>query len=137
MIGYTGGTFDIPHFGHYNFFRMCKDFCDYLVVSLNTDEFIKSYKGKAPEFSYSERLKILENCPYIDQIVCNFGNEDSTQAIDLINPDIILIGQDWLSKDYCKQMGFTPDWLTNRSISLIYLPYTLGISSTLIKERIK
>lgn len=136
MIGYTGGSFDIPHFGHYNFFRQCKDFCDYLVVALNTDEFIESYKGSKPEFSYSERIKILEKCPYIDKIIPNFAGANSKPAILNVNPDLIIIGNDWLSKDYCKQMDFTPQWLTDHNIALMYIPYTDGISSSLIKEKI-
>jgi hypothetical protein len=33
-------------------------------------------------------------------------------------------------------MQFTQDWLDERGIGLLYLPYTKGISSTNIKERI-
>jgi len=32
-------------------------------------------------------------------------------------------------------MQFDQDWLDERSIALIYIPYTQGISSTAIKER--
>jgi glycerol-3-phosphate cytidylyltransferase len=135
-IGYTGGSFAIPHFGHYNFFRLCKEYCEYLVVSLNTDEFIESHKGKAPEFNYEKRVEILSKCPYIDKIIPNIGDEDSKPAILNVMPDVIIIGQDWLSKDYCKQMGFTPQWLTDHNISLMYLPHTDGISSTLIRKNL-
>lgn len=133
IVGYTGGSFAIPHFGHYNFFRLCKQFCDYLVVSLNTDQFILDYKGKFPEFSYEKRVEILSKCPYIDEIIPNVGGADSKPAILQVNPDVILIGQDWLEKDYCKQMDFTPQWLTDHNITLIYLPHTDGITATLIR----
>jgi glycerol-3-phosphate cytidylyltransferase len=136
MKGYTGGSFSIPHFAHYNFFRLCKQFCDYLVVSLNTDEFITEYKGKAPEFSYSQRVEILGKCPYINEIIPNVGGADSKKAISQVKPDVILIGQDWLARDYCKQMDFTPEWLTDNNISLIYLPHTDGITATLIRSKL-
>lgn len=136
VIGYTGGSFAIPHFGHYNFFRLCKQFCDYLAVSLNTDEFITKYKGKPPEFSYSQRVEILGKCPFIDEVVPNTGGSDSKPSILQVKPDVILIGQDWLSKDYCKQMNFTPQWLTDHDITLIYLPHTDGISATIIRSRL-
>jgi len=136
IIGYTGGSFSIPHFGHYNFFRLCKQYCNYLVVSLNTDEFIESYKGKKPEFSYEERFEILSKCPYIDKIIPNSSGHDSKPSILKIGPDIILIGMDWLEKDYCKQMSFTPQWLTDHNISLIYLPHTDGITATLVRSKL-
>jgi hypothetical protein len=50
-------------------------------------------------------------------------------------PDIIAIGTDWARRDYYAQMGFDQDWLDDRGIALIYIPYTQGISSTAIKER--
>ena len=52
-------------------------------------------------------------------------------------PDIIAVGSDWEGRDYYSQMGFTQNWLDARGISLVYLPYTIGISSTDIKNRLK
>lgn len=135
---YTGGTFDIPHLGHYNFFKQCKTlFPDsYLWVSLNTDEFIEEFKGVKPLFSYNERMKFLLNVTYVDFITENSGGADSKPAILRVQPDVIVIGNDWLEKDYCKQMGFDAKWLRDNNISLCYLPYTEGISTSEIKRRI-
>ena len=66
----------------------------------------------------------------------NFGGADSKPAILSVNPDIIIVGSDWLKKDYCKQMGFTPEWLEDHNIALMYIPYTQNISTTIIKERL-
>ena len=54
----------------------------------------------------------------------------------MVQPNYIIIGSDWARKDYYKQMGFTQDWLDERDIGLIYVPYTDGISTTEIKRRI-
>jgi glycerol-3-phosphate cytidylyltransferase len=134
---YTGGTFDVPHAGHVNFFRQIKSMwpnCS-LIVSLNTDEFVEKYKGSKALFSYDERLKFLYMTGYVDLVISNVGGEDSKPAILSVNPDVIAIGSDWLEKDYCKQMQFDAKWLREHWITLAYLPYTEGISTTLIKER--
>ena len=139
MIIYTGGTFDLLHAGHMNFFRQIKELfpsCE-LVVSLNTDEFVESYKGKKPIFNYQEREQQLLWCGHVDKIIPNVGGADSKPTILDIKPTIIAIGQDWLSRDYCKQMQFDAQWLTDRGISLIYIPHTDGISATEIKRRLK
>jgi hypothetical protein len=34
-------------------------------------------------------------------------------------------------------MGFTPHWLSENKIELVYLPYTAGISSSLIRTRMQ
>jgi len=132
---YTGGTFDLFHAGHVEFLKRCATFGN-VWVSLNTDEFIETYKGKPPVMSYGERASVLEACKYVTFVVPNSGGADSKPTIDLVEPDLIVIGSDWARRDYHKQMGFTQDWLDERGIGLIYLPYTTGISSTEIKQRL-
>jgi glycerol-3-phosphate cytidylyltransferase len=139
LVVYTGGTFDLFHAGHVNFLKRCKEIAGELgsvVVSLNTDEFIKEYKGKSPIVSFSDRMAVLKACKYVDQVIANSGGADSKPTILQVNPNIVAIGSDWAKKDYYKQMQFTQDWLDDKDISLIYIPYTKGISSTEIKTRL-
>jgi glycerol-3-phosphate cytidylyltransferase len=133
---YTGGTFDLFHYGHTNFLRQCSKLADKIIVSLNTDEFIQEYKGKTPIMTYSEREQSLMDCKYVHTVVPNSGGADSKPAILEVNPDIIAIGTDWAKKDYYKQMQFTQEWLDDNNILLVYLAYTEGISTTEIKRRI-
>jgi len=138
-IVYTGGTFDLPHAGHVNFLRQCRKIAGIdgvVFVSLNTDEFIREYKGKAPIMSYEERKTVLMAYKFVDVIIPNRGGADSKPAISDAMPNIIAIGTDWAKKDYYKQMGFTQEWLNKHRINLIYLPYTKGISTTELKKRI-
>jgi glycerol-3-phosphate cytidylyltransferase-like family protein len=114
--------------------QRCAELGD-VVVSLNTDEFIEEYKGKPPVISFADRREVIRSCRYVTDVITNSGGADSTQAINSVMPDIIAIGSDWAVKDYHKQMNFDQDWLDARGIALIYIPYTQGISSTAIKER--
>lgn len=133
---YTGGTFDLIHSGHVNFLRACAEIGDVTVV-LNTDEFITEYKGNPPVMTYDERFAVLSEFRCIKNIFANEGWDDSRKMIDFIKPNIIAIGSDWARKDYYKQMSFTQDWLDERDISLMYIPYTPGISTTELKRRIR
>jgi glycerol-3-phosphate cytidylyltransferase len=135
LIVYTGGTFDLFHRGHVEFLKRSATFGE-LVVSLNTDEFIAAYKGKPPIMSYDERAAVLEACRYVDYVMPNTGGADSKPAIEAAEPDLIVIGSDWAIRDYHAQMNFTQEWLDERGIGLIYLPYTKDISSTEIKRRL-
>ena len=132
---YTGGTFDLYHAGHVRFLQRCSQLGP-VTVSLNTDEFIESYKGKPPVLSYSDRAEVLLSSRYVDKVVPNSGGSDSRIAIEAVMPDIIAIGSDWARRDYYTQMAFDQDWLDDRGIALMYIPYTQGISSTAIKERV-
>lgn len=132
---YTGGTFDLLHRGHANFLRRCSEL-GAVTVSLNTDEFIAKYKGKPPVMSYEEREEVLLALRYVERVIPNFGGADSKPAIELIQPDMVVIGTDWARRDYYKQMQFSQDWLDERGIALCYIPYTSGISSTEVKARL-
>ena len=74
-------------------------------------------------------------CKYVDKVITNIGDYDSKIPIELIMPDYVVIGSDWARKDYYKQMQFDQDWLDERNIGLIYIPYSKGISSTNLKQR--
>lgn len=131
---YTGGTFDLFHAGHVNFLRQCARLGE-VVVSLNTDEFIEAYKGRAPVITYDERKRVLEGCKWVSRVVPNVGGADSKIAILKVKPDIIAIDTGWAVLDYYKQMGFTQDWIDGHDMVLVYLPRTQNISTTDIKKR--
>lgn len=133
---YTGGTFDLFHSGHVNFLKTCRKFSNNITVALNTDDFIERYKGKKPIIPYNDRYNILMSCRYVDCVIENSNGEDSKPTILKVMPDIIAIGDDWARKDYYKQMNFTQKWLDDNNMTLIYIPYTLGISTTDIKRNI-
>lgn len=138
-IVYTGGTFDLFHSGHVNLLKRCKDIAGIngtVVVSLNTDDFIKQYKGLPPVCSDEERLSVVQSCRYVDEVLWNVGGKDSKIAIEMVSPDYIVIGSDWAKKDYYAQMNFTQEWLDEKGIGLVYVPYTKAVSSTDIKKRI-
>ena len=97
-VVYTGGTFDLPHHGHFRLLQRAHDF-GRVVVALNTDEFILQYKGKAPIMSFDERREILLACRWVDEVIPNYGGADSKIAIDIVKPDYIIIGSDWARRD--------------------------------------
>lgn len=132
---YTGGTFDLPHAAHVKFLQRCATFGD-VVVSLNTDGFIRAYKGNPPIMTYAEREAVLMEFRCVSAVIPNTGGADSRPAIEAVEPDLIVIGSDWARRDYYKQMGFDQDWLDARGIGLVYIPYTPGISTTDLKQRV-
>lgn len=139
-IVYTGGTFDLFHSGHVNLLKRCKEVAGNdgkVVVALNTDDFIFQFKNKKPICSEQERLDVLLACKYVDEVVMNFGGQDSRISIEMVGPNYIVVGSDWAKKDYYAQMSFTQEWLDERGIGLVYVPYTQTISSTKIRGRMQ
>jgi len=139
-IVYTGGTFDLFHSGHTRFLKACRRLAGEdgkVIVALNEDDFIQAYKGKPPIMSFAERKEVLLACKYVDGVVPNFSGADSKPCIGSVQPDLVVIGDDWARKDYYAQMQFTQAWLDKHDIGLVYVPYTQGVSTTELKQRIK
>ena len=59
-VGYVQGSFDMFHIGHLNLIKNAKSICDYLIVGVNSDELMKSFKHKTPIIPEDERLEIIE-----------------------------------------------------------------------------
>ncbi|KAF0819027.1 Glycerol-3-phosphate cytidylyltransferase [Bacillus sp. ZZV12-4809] len=119
----TYGTFDLLHWGHINILKRAKSLGDYLVVAISTDEF-NAIKGKKAYHDYENRKMILESIRYVDEVIPE--NNWDQKINDVINNDIdiFVMGDDWKGKfdflkDYCE---------------VIYLPRTVGISTTKIKK---
>ena len=137
MIVYTGGTFDLFHSGHARLLERCKEVAGDgdLVVSVNPDAFCSQYK-EPPICSLAERMEVVSSCKWVDKVIVNSGGADSKPAIIEAKADLVIVGSDWQSKDYYKQMGFTQEWLDEHKISVMFVPYTEEISTTIIKSRI-
>lgn len=139
MRVYTGGTFDIFHVGHARLLRACRKLAGptgTVIVGLNTDEFIRSYKGEHPVNSYDARAEVLLATRDVNAVIANSSGADSKPTLIQVMPDIIVIGSDWAARDYYKQMGFTQAWLDARDITLVYVPYTTGVSSTKLRRHL-
>ncbi len=69
LIGYTQGTYDMFHIGHLNLIKNAKRRCDYLIVGVNTDELVESYKHKRPIIPLAERAEIVRAIRYVDEVL--------------------------------------------------------------------
>ena len=135
-VVYNGGTYDLLHPGHLFVFRQMRQLAGadgWVVVALNTDEFVRRFKGHPPVQTYAEREAVLLGLRDIDQVIPNVGGPDARPAIEAAHPGIIAAGRDWWSEDdqkYFTQMGFDQAWLDERGIELVYLDWMEGHSST-------
>lgn len=65
----TYGTFDLLHYGHINLLKRAKEYGDYLVVGLSTNEFNMQKKNKKYYFDYEKRKQLLEAIRYVDLVI--------------------------------------------------------------------
>ena len=63
----TGG-FDPIHSGHIRYFERAKDFSDYLIVGLNTNEWLTNKKGQY-FLPWTERAEIIRHLDMVDAVI--------------------------------------------------------------------
>jgi rfaE bifunctional protein nucleotidyltransferase chain/domain len=132
VIVYTTGVFDLLHPGHLNLLKRARALGDRLVVGVQEDDSAEAQKGKRPIMSCEQRMAMLETLPFVD-IVLPYSDLDQRQVLELIKPDVMVQGGDWLSTG---DRGAIIQYLQDNNIKLIRFPYTKDISSTDIKKRV-
>lgn len=135
----TLGTFDLFHVGHVNLLRQCRDIAGSgtVGVALNTDAFVESFKHHAPVVPLEQRRAVVDACRYVDSTYVNDQTVAGSPARIVLDmkPEIIVVGSDWQGRDYLGQLGLTPEQVAN--IDIRYVPYTAGISSSMIREAMR
>lgn len=132
-IGYTTGVFDMFHIGHLNILKQAKALCDYLIVGVSTDENVLKYKGKLPEIPFEQRSKIVEAIRYVDKVVPQ-TNMDKYKAWKELHFNVLFHGDDWKNSEMYNEII---EKFKNVNVDVVFLKHTEGISSTIIKERLK
>ncbi len=128
-IGYTQGVYDMFHIGHLNLLNNAKNDCDYLVVGVNADQLVQEYKHKKPVICEDERRAIVENIKAVDKAII-VNTLDKVELLQEVGYDVIFIGDDWKGTQRWVE---TENQLQERGVDVIYLPYTKGISSTILR----
>jgi len=121
----TYGTFDMFHVGHLELLRRVRELGDRLVVAVSTDEF-NEIKNKKTLIPFKQRVQIVEAIKYVDKVIPEESWEQKVDDIKRHNIDVFAMGDDWLGEfdflnDYCE---------------VKYLPRTVGISTTLLKNHL-
>lgn len=130
MIGnktvvYTSGTFDMLHINHLKMIEYARALGDILIVGVNTDELVASYKSE-PIIPFEERIALMKAIKGPD-IVIPQKSLDHSEKVEKLHFDIFVVGDDWTGKyDYLKEQGVT----------VVYFPYGDGVSSSELKNRI-
>ena len=136
IIGFTSGVYDMFHIGHLNIIKNAKLHCDYLVVGVSTDEVVEKNKNKKPIIPYEQRKAIVEAIKYVDKVVPQerYDIEGKIKAVIDNHVDIMFVGSDWEGTDKWKQIEIE---LAKIGTKVVYLPHTDGISSSLLRDKIK
>lgn len=128
-IGYTQGVYDMFHIGHLNLINHAKEYCDYLIVGVNSDELVNEYKHKNPVINQEQRCQIVSNIKAVDKCIVA-TTLDKKMAWNNLHFDVVFIGDDWKGNQRWEQ---TKEELAAIGVDVVFLPHTDGITSTMLR----
>lgn len=124
-VVFTSGTFDMLHFNHLKMIEYARSLGDILIIGVNTDELVASYKSQ-PIIPFEERIALMKAIKGPD-IVIPQKSLDHREKVKNLKFDVFIVGDDWAGKfDYLEDMG----------VDVVYFPYGEGVSSSSLKQRI-
>ena len=133
-VGITLGVFDLLHVGHLNLLERCKSMCDHLVVGVCMDDYVRDIKHKEPVVKDTDRLRMLNALKCVDEAIPVTIEETENKMLCLKNHpfDVLFSGDDWKGSD---RYNRTEKQFAELGVSIEYLPYTQGVSTTKLKEK--
>ena len=116
----TFGTFDLFHVGHVNVLRRSRALGTWLTVGVSSDELNFRKKGRRPYFSIEERLAIVGDSRFVDEVFVEESLEQKADYIREHRADVLVMGDDWQGRfDHYRSL-----------CEVTYLPRTPEISSS-------
>ena len=113
------------HYNHLKMIEYARALGDILIVGVNTDELVESYKSM-PIIPFEERIALMKAIKGPDVVIPQHSL-DHTDKVSKLNFDIFVVGDDWTGKyDYLKELG----------VDVVYFPYGQGVSSSNLKQKI-
>tara|TARA_Y100001970_G_C14175211_1_gene826571 strand:- start:60 stop:1358 length:1299 start_codon:yes stop_codon:yes gene_type:complete len=131
---YIGMSADIIHPGHLNIIKKGIELGE-VTIGLLTDKAICSYK-RLPYLTYSQREEIVTNIKGVSKVIKQ-DSLDYTENLKLQKPDYVVHGDDWLEGIQKNTRNQVINILKEWGGKVIDVPYTEGINSTLLNDRIK
>lgn len=135
-VGYTAGVFDLFHVGHLNLLERCKEMCDYLIVGICDDNYVTEIKKKTPVIPENDRVRIINALKCVDRAeLVNYEiTDDKMLALERFHFDVLFSGDDWKGTE---RYNKTEQQFAPHGVAIEYLPYTQGVSTTDIKNKMK
>ena len=134
-VVYVIEVFDLFHTVHIALLRRSKEMGDKLIVEANGDAMVASYK-REPFVVEEDRLEIIKACRYVDEAFI-IKEYDNKEYIEKYKVNKIVHGDDWEGNSYMEQIRVTPAYLEEQNCELVLLPYTSGISTSDLIQKIK
>lgn len=132
VVGFTSGAFDILHAGHVDYLEKAKQQCDVLIVGVNTDKSVISYKGKdRPILSEEQRIRVVAALASVDWAFL-FNERRNRKNIEALKPHLYI-----KAGDYVKEELTSKELVEGYGGSVVLIPVSVNVSTSAIIQKIR
>ena len=131
---YCGMSADLIHHGHLNIIHEAMKLGE-VTVGVLTDEAIASYK-RLPYLTYEQRAEIVSNIKGVARVVPQ-TTLDYVPNLEELKPDFVVHGDDWLTGVQQETRQRVIDCIAKWGGKVVDIPYTPGISSTVLNAEVR
>ena len=135
-IAVVSGGFDPIHSGHISYLKSASEISDYLIVALNSDEWLINKKKKV-FMSFEERKNILLNIECVNEVI-GFNDDEKGSCIDALEQIKAMFPNDIII--FCNGGDRTKENIPEKKVKNIRFEYGIGgnnkknSSSSLLKN---
>jgi glycerol-3-phosphate cytidylyltransferase len=132
IVGYAPGAYDLFHIGHLNVLKHAKQRCDFLIAGVVSDEMLELARGRGPMVPLAERLEIVRNIGFVDQVHAEVV-PDKLDTWQELRFDLFFKGDDWRGTPKGEDLERR---FAEVGVEVVYFPYTVHTSSTALRRAI-
>ena len=135
----TNGCFDLLHVGHIRSLRAARTLGDVLVVGVNSDASVRSFKAPdRPLVPDVERAEVLAAIESVDYVVV-FEEPTAERLADLVRPDVYAKGADYAMTGASVDESRLPEArvVSRNGGRTVLIPFVPGRSTTSLVKRIR
>lgn len=129
---YVKGVFDLVHYGHVNFLKQARSLGDWLTVGVTPDERAISMK-REPLFDVQRRAEVISAIRYVDEVFVDGPREITVEFMRKNNFNLYVFG----TLNDSERAIRLHDCRNLPGSMILEIPYTHGISTTKILQKIK
>lgn len=120
-VGYIAGIFDMLNILHVNILKYAKSKCDYLIVAVYSDEYVKSKYGIKLKMLQDSRCESVLACKYADEVVSEIDNYSNLVDIyDKYHFDIMFCDDVYKDELWWKEQQ---QYLQQKGSDIVFFPY--------------
>ena len=135
-IGLCHGVFDLVHLGHVKHLQVAKSYCDFLLVTITSDEFVNKGPGR-PVYTEKLRAEMLASLECVDCVSINHA-PSAEGLLSQFSPDFYFKGSDYVDEksDVTGKIKSERDTIEQYGGELIFTDEITFSSSSLINEHL-